>query len=324
MKRQTNVVNSSCSVDGKSSPRIGSRQRAVLLPLLKEKDEIIGKLEEKVSMMNKKQESCQCEDLEKTLKENLLLKKTGEDLQDQVEDLVQQVKLNEEKMFELETMNMKLAKNLEFKQNLVDSLQIDVDELSSKLEDKIGDHEEEEDLESLIEKFVEKVGVLCSEENLKLSVASEDKNVKIIVKTRARNKSRDQTFSPTFESTHLCVEESTFQCQKPGRIEDITEIGEHEEASGDGRDLVAKDTSIEIEDASEPEIVSKKKGGKVKSNKTETTSCKVKAKSSSQVKDVNSSMRLKLDTLTLDDDEDKTSVQRQTRSMARKLKSYNF
>ena len=210
MKRQTNVVNSSCSVDGKSTPRIGSRQRGVLLPLLKEKDEIIGKLEEKVSMMNKKQESCQCEDLDKTLNENLMLKKTGEDLQDQVKDLVQQVKLNEEKMFELETMNMKLAKNLEFKQNLVDSLQIDVDELSSKLDDKISqsDHEEE-DLESLIEKFVEKVGVLCSEENLKLSVASEDKNVKIKVLTRARNKSRDQTFSPTFESTHLCVEEST-------------------------------------------------------------------------------------------------------------------
>ena len=82
-----------------------------------------------------------------------------------------------DQIFELEEKNMKLLDVLETEQSRVSTLKAKVSKLSSV--------DEDETLENLIETFVEKVSLLCQDENLKISVASENQNVKLKLATRA-------------------------------------------------------------------------------------------------------------------------------------------
>merc|ERR1712098_52137 len=105
-----------------------------------------------------------------------------------------------DQIFELEEKNMKLLDVLEKEQSRVSTLKAKVSKLSSVGED--------ETLENLIETFVEKVSLLCQDENLKISVASKSQNVKLKLATRAipRTEVLKDTRTP-MESTHLCEDE---------------------------------------------------------------------------------------------------------------------
>jgi len=106
-----------------------------------------------------------------------------------------------DQIFELEEKNMKLLDVLETEQSRVSTLKAKVSKLSSV--------DEDETLENLIETFVEKVSLLCQDENLKISVASENQNVKLKLATRAIHRTevlKKDTRTP-MESTHLCEDE---------------------------------------------------------------------------------------------------------------------
>ena len=163
---------------------MASKQRAVLLPLLKEKDTVIANLEEKISELEAKvisgdsdkfkdilEEKSQLEENYKTLGERKLK------LEEEVQTMSQDLKRCHDQILELEEKNMKLLDVLQTEQSRVTSLKAKVAKLSSA--------DEDDTLENLIETFVEKVSFLYQDENLKISVSSENKNVKLKLTTRA-------------------------------------------------------------------------------------------------------------------------------------------
>ena len=163
---------------------MASKQRAVLLPLLKEKDTVIANLEEKISELEAKvisgdsdkfkdilEEKSQLEENYKTLGERKLK------LEEEVQTMSRDLQRCHDQIFDLEEKNMKLLDVLQTEQSRVTSLKAKVAKLSSA--------DEDDTLENLIETFVEKVSFLCQDENLKISVSSENKNVKLKLTTRA-------------------------------------------------------------------------------------------------------------------------------------------
>ena len=190
-KINCSLNNSSANLE--SSPRATTRQRAIMLPLLKEKDEKILRLEEEVSLLTGKLDSCNCismkSELVKFEEERRVLMDESSIAKQNVADCRIEIDDCHDKIFDLEDKNMKLFKTLESEQTLVESLQAEIHQMSY-INSKNGheDKHDEEDLESLIESFVEKVSSICSNENLKISVTSSNECVKLNLKTRAKSK----------------------------------------------------------------------------------------------------------------------------------------
>ena len=190
-KINCSLNNSSANLE--SSPRATTRQRAIMLPLLKEKDEKILRLEEEVSLLTGKLDSCNCismkSELAKFEEERRVLMEESSIAKQNVADCRIEIDDCHDKIFDLEDKNMKLFKTLESEQTLVESLQAEIHQMSY-INSKNGheDKHDEEDLESLIESFVEKVSSICSNENLKISVTSSNECVKLNLKTRAKSK----------------------------------------------------------------------------------------------------------------------------------------
>ena len=171
----------------RSSPRLASKQRAVLLPLLKEKDTVIANLEEKIVDLEAKVMSGDGDKFKDVLAEKNQLeedyKTLGErklKLEEEVQTMSQDLQRCHDQILELEEKNMKLLDVLQTEQSRVTSLKSKVAKLSSA--------DEEDTLENLIETFVEKVSFLCKDENLKISVSSENRNVKLKLTTRATHR----------------------------------------------------------------------------------------------------------------------------------------
>ena len=209
---------------GKSSPKNSSKQRGVLLPLLREKDTLIRQLEETISTFQDKSNACDCESMHQLREENVNLKRERVELEDKLNTLsVDKISLQEEvddyqaKIFDVETKNMSLIKNLESEQAHVESLQakmIQVRNADNK-HTLTSSGDSEADMERLIETFIERLGVLCRDQSLKMSISS--RNVKLSIKTRAElPSSRETTLSSSterLESTHLC--ETEVSVRKP-------------------------------------------------------------------------------------------------------------
>ena len=186
-----------CLAEQSSSPRSQSRQRGVLLPLLQEKDLNILELERKVAAL----EEAGARDRE--LKEKLIKEKEELNLKNialdkNVKNLEIQVEESEEKRFQLEMKNMEMFRALELEQDQVEQLQTEVGRLTTD-----NPREEEEDLDSLVQTFVEKVSILCRNENLK--VKHHSKNVKLKLVTR-------NVDLGSLENTHLCEESPSKKC----------------------------------------------------------------------------------------------------------------
>ena len=183
--------------EDRSSPRSQSRQRGVLLPLLQEKDLAIQELERKVASLE--EERARDEELkEKLLKENENLVLENLALEKNVKGLDDQVEESEGKRFQLEMRNMEMIKVLELEQEQVGSLQAEVARLSQE-------GREDTDLDSLVKSFVEKVSILCRNENLKVNYRSRNENVKLKLVTR-------KTSLDSLENTHLCEESQNIKC----------------------------------------------------------------------------------------------------------------
>ena len=264
---------------GRTSPKNSSRQRGVLLPLLKEKDTIISQLEETVSTFQEKVSACKCDSLEQIKGENHNLKKSKKDLDEKVKMLLieknslqEEVDNLQEKMFDLETKNMILIKSLESEQAHVESLQAETDRLiieNGKLGvNNSGDSGSgEEDIESLVETFVERLGLLCRDQSLKMSISS--RNIKLSIRTRAEPPSSQATTPSSsterLESTHLCEPEADVRrprCRSFGQFAALQEAEEEEE---DIKSSMKRDDNLK-------EDVRKKASSKPKSRKEKVLS----------------------------------------------------
>ena len=160
-----------------------------MLPLLKEKDEKILRLEDEVSLLTGKLDSCNCISMKSELamfeeERRVLMEGSSIDKQ-KLADCRSEIDDCHDKIFDLEDKNMKLFKTLESEQTMVESLQAEIHQMTY-INSK--NCHEEEDLKSIIESFVEKVSSICSNENLKISVTSSNECVKLNLKTRAKSK----------------------------------------------------------------------------------------------------------------------------------------
>ena len=202
----------------KRSPKKSTRHRGVILPLLKEKDTVISQLEETILTFQNKLNACSCKNLNQIKKENANLKKEKEELEGTVNTLLAENKsLQDEvddfqaKMFDLETKNMSLIKALESEQSQIESLQTKLDQMLKTNRNPLltdSGESDEEDMEGLIETFIERLGHLCQDQSLKMSISSH--NVKLSIKTRAdRELPPSKATTPQsssverLESTHL-------------------------------------------------------------------------------------------------------------------------
>ena len=182
----------------RSSPRSQSRQRGILLPLLQEKDLAIQELERKVASLE--EERTRDKEFQEKLvkeKENLVLENSV--LVKNVKNIESQVEESEEKLYQLEMKNLEMYKVLEVEQDQVELLQAEVGRLTSDQPSQ--EEKENPDFDSLVQAFVEKVSVLCRNENLKVSYRSRNENVKLKLVTR-----KTALDSLSLENTHLCEE----------------------------------------------------------------------------------------------------------------------
>ena len=186
-KINCSLNNSSANLE--SSPRATTRQRAIMLPLLKEKDEKILRLEDEVSLLTGKLDSCNCISMKSELamfeEERRVLMEESSIYKQKLAVCRSEIDDCHDKIFDLEDKNMKLFKTLESEQTMVESLQAEIHQMTY-INSK--NCHEEEDLKSIIESFVEKVSSICSNENLKISVTSSNECVKLNLKTRAKSK----------------------------------------------------------------------------------------------------------------------------------------
>ena len=302
---------------GKSSPKNSSKQRGVLLPLLKEKDTLICQLEETISTFQDKFNACSCDNMHQMTEENAILKREKEALESRVKmlsvdnkALQEEVEDSQAKMFDLETKNMSLIKNLESEQALVESLQIEmnhmINENNRPAMSSSGDSANEEDMERLIEKFIEKLGFLCRDQSLKMSISS--RNVKLSIKTRAEQpSSRETTLSSSterLESTHLSeTEVAVVRKPRCRSFRQFAALQEDEEAV-----KVTKSPSPPKKNDKPKKGVSKKP----------TTKSKGKENSQSEVKVISPTMGEQMGKLRLNDNNHlDVSEARLTRSMAK-------
>ena len=191
------------------------------MPLLKEKDAVISKLEDTILIFQTKLNACSCENLDQMNKKYTNLMKEKEELEMKVKtlsadnnSLQDEVVDSQAKMFDLETKNMSLLKTLEAEQAHVESLQSKLDHMLKANVKPIfkSTGESDEDMEGLIETFIERLGHLCQDQSLKISISSH--NVKLSIKTRAeREMPPSKATTPQrssverLESTHLCETE---------------------------------------------------------------------------------------------------------------------
>ena len=300
---------------GKSSPRNPSRQRGVMLPLLKEKDDVIAMLEEKLA-------ACDCSNVKTIIEERDKSRIENQDYQDQisrlklkVDDITEDLKDSLDKNFDLEDKNMKLFKALETEQSMVESLQSEISHLSAEVSKSTTSAKEEtaDDLEGLIGDFVEKVSEICVNDNFKISVSSKNKNVKLTIKTRAvGGGSREHSFATTLESTHLCEDQltSTLKCKDFRQFAALKEVEEISSEDKISKSLKPNDKSHDKGSEKKEDKIAKRIDDKKPRNKTK----------SSASPELNASMGIKLDNLNLNDDENLNVavVKRQTRSMSKR------
>ena len=189
--------------EDRSSPRSQSRQRGVLLPLLQEKDLAIQELERKVASLEEQRardldlaESLSKEK-ENLLSENLALEKNVKNLEDQVAE-------SEGRYYQLEMKNMEMYKVLELEQEQVEVLQAEVSRLAS--DRRSPEERDDSDLDSMVKSFVEKVSILCRNENVKVNYRSRNENVKLKLVTR-------KSVLDSLEDTHLCEESQRVKCK---------------------------------------------------------------------------------------------------------------
>ena len=186
--------------ESQTSGRSQSRQRGVLLPLLKEKDQAIRELERKVASLEEEREQVM-ERNENLLKEKEELSLENLALVKNVKNLENQVVESEERVYQLEKKTVEMYRALEAEQSQVESLHAEVGRLTS---DKPSQEEgADPDLNSLVRSFVEKVSVICRNENLKVSHHHE--NVKLRLATR-------KCEHGSLENTHLGEQSPSIKC----------------------------------------------------------------------------------------------------------------
>ena len=203
--RRHNCSNISITEE-KASPKNQSRQRGVVLPLLQEKDQTILQLERKLEHQHNLQvdEGKKMKEAnEKLMTENDDLKGKKSVLEDNFEKLRKDFEESQDKLYSLEMKNLAILDALVAERAQGEALQSEVTRLSS------GDHRDQEDLSnsdltSLVETFLEKVSIICRNENLRFENTSENGNVKLKLKTKKMS-SRDNS---SLESTHLCEDSS--------------------------------------------------------------------------------------------------------------------
>ena len=299
---------------GKSSPKNSSKQRGVILPLLREKDTLICQLEETISTYQDKFNACSCDNMHQMTEENSVLKREKEELESKVrmlsvdkKALQEEVEDSQAKMFDLETKNMSLINNLEYEQAHVESLQTEINHLmNAKLAISSSGDGDEEDMERLIETFIERLGFLCRDQSLKMSISS--RNVKLSIKTRAEQpSSRETTLSSSterLESTHLSeTEVAVVRKPRCRSFRQFAALQEDEEA-------------VEvIKSPSPPKKNDKPKKGV---SKKATRKTKGKENSQSEIKVISPTMGEQMGKLKLNDNNHlDVSEARLTRSMAK-------
>ena len=290
-------VNQTTTNDVRSSPRLASKQRGVLLPLLKEKDNIIQTLEGKIVSLETKANDCKCDkthailiENDKINNENKSLQNKNDEIRMKYEQALEEIKDNEDKIFDLENKNMKLLKELENEQHQTDTLQAEILQLS---QNRVNAEEVEDSLDEVVENFLEKLSNLCRDQNLKINVSSN--NVKLQIRSRASNKNNeDQGSSNALESTHLC-EETLTKCRDFRQINDLKDLDEA---------YTSNTEELEVSNAAGKDHVKMKK-------------YKSSVRSSKQ--DLNISLGMNMNSLSIDDVKSPEVVhKRLTRSMSRR------
>ena len=235
--RRHNCSNISITEE-KASPKNQSRQRGVVLPLLQEKDQTILQLERKLERLEH-QHNLQVDEGKKMKEENEKLMTENDDLkgeksvlEDNFEKLRKDFEESQDKLYSLEMKNLAILDALVAERAQGEALQSEVTRLSS------GEHRDQEDLSksdltSLVESFLEKVSIICRNENLRFENTSENGNVKLKLKTKKMS-SRDNS---SLESTHLC--EDSARCNSIS-TDLASKLGEDESEESDKQKVFDK------------------------------------------------------------------------------------
>ena len=332
----------------KSSPKKSSRHRGVLLPLLKEKDAVISQLEETILTFQDKLNACSCNNSDQMKNENLNLKKEKEELDGKVKTLSAENKsLQDEiddsqaKIFDLETKNMSLIKTLEAEQAHVESVQTELDHIlkaNGKPILKSSGEIDNEDLEGVIESFIERLVFLCQGQSLKMSISS--RNVKLTIKTRGeRELPSSKATTPhsssveRLESTHLsetevavrkprCLSFREFAALQEDEEEEV-EVKSQYKKNEDSKKDESQNSSMKPNDKEHRPSVAllkspPKKSDKTKRNVSKKASSKPKGKENKQSEEVSPTMGERLGKLHLNEQKNlDMNETRLTRSMAK-------